>query len=96
MIGVHPVDVVKTRLQFQGELAGTSGNKKYSGVLSSLVQIGRREGVAGLYRGLISAYALQVRYVRVKPIALAEFYLRVRIALQQRGLVYMALLRPHG
>lgn len=61
--GVHPIDVVKTRLQFQGELSNgvATGRKQYSGLLSSLVRIGKLEGLQGLYRGLVSAYALQVR-----------------------------------
>jgi hypothetical protein len=55
---MHPVDVVKSRLQIQGEKAG---GRRYTGVVSSLIQIARSEGVRGLYRGLIPAYAMQFR-----------------------------------
>ncbi|KAL8543795.1 hypothetical protein ACS0TY_004377 [Phlomoides rotata] len=43
-----PFDVVKTRLQTQvpGSMA------KYTGVLSTLTEIGKHEGINGLYRGL--------------------------------------------
>eukprot|EP00668_Euglena_longa_P041223 GGOE01054263.1.p1 GENE.GGOE01054263.1~~GGOE01054263.1.p1 ORF type:complete len:317 (-),score=79.05 GGOE01054263.1:170-1081(-) len=54
---MNPVDVVKTRLQFQGELGHQS--RVYSGVLQSLAQIGRLEGLRGLYRGLSAAVMLQ-------------------------------------
>lgn len=60
---MHPVDVVKTRLQFQGERGaiGSTGGKQYRGVFSSLLSIGRHEGLQGLYRGIIPAYGLQFR-----------------------------------
>lgn len=62
----HPIDVVKSRMQFQGEGARTGSGKAgagggvYRGVFSSLAAIGRAEGIRGLYRGLIPAYGLQV------------------------------------
>lgn len=39
---------MKTRLQFQGELGQQA--RVYRGVLQSLVQIARMEGLRGLYR----------------------------------------------
>eukprot|EP00667_Euglena_gracilis_P015330 EG_transcript_15958 len=54
---MNPVDVVKTRLQFQGELGHQS--RVYGGVLQSLAQIRRTEGLRGLYRGLSAAILLQ-------------------------------------
>lgn len=54
---MNPVDVVKTRLQFQGELGHRP--KVYAGILSSLLHIRRIEGVEGLYRGLGAAVLLQ-------------------------------------
>eukprot|EP00516_Mucochytrium_quahogii_P006445 CAMPEP_0203749512 /NCGR_PEP_ID=MMETSP0098-20131031/4053_1 /ASSEMBLY_ACC=CAM_ASM_000208 /TAXON_ID=96639 /ORGANISM=" , Strain NY0313808BC1" /LENGTH=295 /DNA_ID=CAMNT_0050638585 /DNA_START=240 /DNA_END=1127 /DNA_ORIENTATION=- len=56
---MHPVDVVKTRLQFQGEQGNAVGAKQYRGVFSSLRMIARHEGFAGLYRGIVPAYGLQ-------------------------------------
>jgi len=56
---LHPVDVVKTRLQFQGELAKTSNVKTYNSILGSIAAIFRHEGVLGLYRGIIPALLLQ-------------------------------------
>eukprot|EP01060_Flectonema_neradi_P004963 TRINITY_DN13289_c0_g1_i1.p1 TRINITY_DN13289_c0_g1~~TRINITY_DN13289_c0_g1_i1.p1 ORF type:complete len:285 (+),score=36.64 TRINITY_DN13289_c0_g1_i1:87-941(+) len=53
---MNPVDVVKTRLQLQGE---GGARKQYSGVLGTFRQVLRTEGVRGLYRGLSAAWLLQ-------------------------------------
>ncbi|GBG34771.1 Kidney mitochondrial carrier protein 1 [Hondaea fermentalgiana] len=72
---MHPVDVVKTRLQFQGEAAsagataaakGSAQPAQYRGVFSSLVKIARLEGVPGLYRGIMPAYGLQFTVTAVR------------------------------
>lgn len=60
----NPIDVVKTRLQLQGELAASStsstgGGVVYRGIGQALVRIARTEGLAGLQRGLGAAYLLQ-------------------------------------
>jgi hypothetical protein len=70
----HPIDVVKTRLQVQGELqrAGVAGtgapspHRAYRGIVSSLGLIARHEGVRGLYRGLLPAYGLQFSVTAVR------------------------------
>lgn len=46
-LALHPLDVVKTRMQVQ-EL----GCRTYSGALNAIRVIGRKEGVRGLYAGL--------------------------------------------
>lgn len=61
---VHPIDVVKTRLQVQGELGSTE--RAYRGIFSSLGTIARREGARGLYRGLLPAYGLQFSVTAVR------------------------------
>lgn len=75
---MHPCDVVKTRLQFQGEGGTTTtaaargngpaghGSKPYGGVVSSLATILRHEGVRGLYRGIAPAYGLQFSVTAVR------------------------------
>mmetsp|Transcript_15891 Transcript_15891/g.28508 ORF Transcript_15891/g.28508 Transcript_15891/m.28508 type:complete len:297 (-) Transcript_15891:543-1433(-) len=55
---VNPFDVVKSRLQVQGEMG--AGNKAYSGVFSALADIGKREGIRGLYKGLVPAIWFQM------------------------------------
>ena len=55
---VNPIDVVKSRLQMQGE--GGASTKAYRGLLDGLVQIGSKEGLGGLYRGLPAAIMFQM------------------------------------
>jgi len=50
---VNPIDVVKSRLQMQGEMG--AGQRAYNGVFSGLMHIGQKEGLKGLYRGLVPA-----------------------------------------
>mmetsp|Transcript_15341 Transcript_15341/g.27275 ORF Transcript_15341/g.27275 Transcript_15341/m.27275 type:complete len:300 (+) Transcript_15341:621-1520(+) len=62
---MHPLDVVKSRMQFQGEQGqgqgqGQGSKGAYRGVLSSLISIAKKEGMPGLYRGIMPAYGLQV------------------------------------
>ncbi|CAK9031408.1 Mitochondrial oxaloacetate transport protein (Mitochondrial carrier protein PMT) [Durusdinium trenchii] len=53
----NPVDVVKTRLQLQGELKQKGA--VYTGITQAMLRIFRQEGVLGLQRGLFAAYLLQ-------------------------------------
>ncbi|KAI8621415.1 mitochondrial carrier domain-containing protein [Chytriomyces sp. MP71] len=57
----NPMEVVKTRLQLQGELARTSPNtpKQYNGALSAFVKIARNEGIRGIQKGLAPGYCYQ-------------------------------------
>jgi len=57
---MHPIDVLKTRLQMQGEAASHSSSNSYRGIVSSLIQIFKLEGLRGLYRGLPAAWLLQI------------------------------------
>ncbi|KAI9205007.1 mitochondrial carrier domain-containing protein [Polychytrium aggregatum] len=57
----NPMEVIKTRLQLQGELSKTSnGGKLYGNAFSALITIGRNEGIRGLQKGLIPAYGYQL------------------------------------
>eukprot|EP00927_Polykrikos_kofoidii_P067644 TRINITY_DN63089_c0_g1_i1.p1 TRINITY_DN63089_c0_g1~~TRINITY_DN63089_c0_g1_i1.p1 ORF type:complete len:320 (+),score=32.26 TRINITY_DN63089_c0_g1_i1:44-961(+) len=63
---MHPFDVVKTRLQMQGEVSAGSGcqgdaqPRPYRGIFRSLTRIAAAEGTAGLYAGLAPASLLQI------------------------------------
>ena len=46
---IHPIDVVKTRLQIQGE-AGRA-TKQYNGVMGVIKTIASEEGAACFYKG---------------------------------------------
>ncbi|TPX36441.1 hypothetical protein SeLEV6574_g08045 [Synchytrium endobioticum] len=68
----NPFEVVKTRLQLQGEIealklaenpttkAMLSQLRIYRGPISALVLIAQQEGLEGLQRGLIPAYGYQI------------------------------------
>ncbi|KAJ1476324.1 mitochondrial carrier domain-containing protein [Baffinella frigidus] len=47
----NPLEVVKTRLQVQGEMAA-SAPKKYTGLMDALVKIPREEGLRAIQKGL--------------------------------------------
>lgn len=54
------VQVIKTRLQLQGELKKLDPNARtYRGVLHGLYQVGRYDGVKALQKGLIAAFGFQ-------------------------------------
>ena len=46
---IHPIDVIKTRLQIQGE-AGRA-TKQYNGVAGVIRTVVSEEGIASLYKG---------------------------------------------
>ena len=54
----NPMEVVKTRLQLDGEGVGKS--RQYKGILDAFSSIGRKEGVRGIQAGLSGALVYQV------------------------------------
>ena len=48
-------EVIKTRLQLDGEGAKRGAGRQYSGVIDAFVRIGRQEGLRGLHAGLSAA-----------------------------------------
>lgn len=61
-ISAFTKEVVKTRLQLQGELAANSSgsSKPYGNPLKSFMKILRNEGYFGIQKGLLPAYAYQI------------------------------------
>nr|CCA25283.1 Mitochondrial Carrier (MC) Family putative [Albugo laibachii Nc14] len=59
-IGSNPMEVVKTRMQLQGELAMKSGsNTRYRNFAHAFYTICRTEGLGGIQRGLIPGISYQ-------------------------------------
>ncbi|KAI0742335.1 mitochondrial carrier domain-containing protein [Daedaleopsis nitida] len=56
----NPAEVAKTRMQLQGELMKTGGEKVYKNVFDVLIKTWRNEGIRGVQRGLGPAYFYQV------------------------------------
>ena len=62
-IFTNPLEVVKTRLQLQGEMQGcTTGAQpqRYKGVADAIVKMARQEGAAALQKGLAPGMVYQV------------------------------------
>ncbi|KAI5641717.1 mitochondrial carrier protein domain-containing protein [Phthorimaea operculella] len=56
----NPIEVVKTRLQLQGELKASGQHRvHYRGVLHAMYAVGRTEGLAALQRGLPAMLGFQ-------------------------------------
>ncbi|KAK9455375.1 mitochondrial carrier domain-containing protein [Dipodascopsis uninucleata] len=57
----NPIEIVKTRLQLQGELHARGEVKKiYTGLFQALTVILKNEGIRGWQRGLTCAYVYQI------------------------------------
>ena len=62
-IFTNPLEVIKTRLQLQGEMKAVSsgaGSVRYNGVADAMVKIARQEGVLSLQKGLVPGMIYQV------------------------------------
>jgi len=55
-----PMEVLKTRLQLQGELEKSGFPKKYNGLLHGAYTIWRHEGLIGIYSGIAPALWYQI------------------------------------
>ncbi|XP_078498714.1 solute carrier family 25 member 34 [Lissotriton helveticus] len=59
-IFTNPLEVIKTRLQLQGELRSRgSYQRHYRGVLQAMVAVGRADGLRGLQKGLTAGLLYQ-------------------------------------
>ncbi len=56
----NPFEVIKTRLQLQGELQIQAKNTPYGNAFGAFIKIYRNEGVTGIQRGLFPAYIYQI------------------------------------
>ncbi|QLG72604.1 hypothetical protein HG535_0D03120 [Zygotorulaspora mrakii] len=55
----NPIELVKTRMQLQGELSA-SAQRIYKNPLQGMAVIFRNEGIKGLQKGLVAAYIYQI------------------------------------
>lgn len=56
----NPIELVKTRMQLQGELSKTKGPKIYKNPIQALLLIYKNEGIKGIQKGLVCAYIYQL------------------------------------
>ena len=66
----NPIDVVKVRMQLEGELKSQkvmlSQGRSYSNFFSGLVFIFQNEGMKGLYKGLSASLAREATYSSIR------------------------------
>uniref|UniRef100_A0AAR5PIL3 Mitochondrial uncoupling protein 4 n=1 Tax=Dendroctonus ponderosae TaxID=77166 RepID=A0AAR5PIL3_DENPD len=58
----YPLDLIKTRLQIQGELNKNGGKVPYRGMMATALGITREEGVHRLWQGVHAAFARHMVY----------------------------------
>ena len=62
---IHPLDVVKTRLQISGE-AGRKGGKQYTGVGDVIKTTISEEGAGAFYKGIGAAWMREASYTSLR------------------------------
>ena len=62
----YPLDLVKTRLQIQGEGVRQLSSSQYRGTIKTMVGVAREEGVARLWQGCTPGMARHVIYSGVR------------------------------
>jgi hypothetical protein len=79
-----PIDVIKTRMQVDGELQATRSvgeqmqNRYYKGLVRGSLRIVREEGLAGLMRGAVPGTLRDVTYSGMRIVSsLLYRYLRI-------------------
>jgi len=71
----NPIDVIKIRLQIQGELAKLNSSSiskiygsdlKYKGFTRGIIQIVKEEGLAGIYKGIVPSLLREASYSTIR------------------------------
>merc|ERR1712086_3671 len=62
---IHPIDVVKTRLQIAGEAGGAS-TKQYNGVTGVIKTVLADEGASAFYKGIQAAWLREASYTSLR------------------------------
>ncbi len=63
---IHPIDVLKTRLQVSGDAATGARNYKALGIGGSLAVIAREEGVGAFWKGIGAAWLREASYTSLR------------------------------
>nr|ACO11693.1 Mitochondrial uncoupling protein 4 [Caligus rogercresseyi] len=69
----YPLDLTKTRLQLQGEMAlGSQGQARYQGMMSTALGVVKEEGIFMLWRGMSPALLRHAIYTGIRMSAYEE------------------------
>lgn len=63
---IHPIDVVKTRLQVSGEAGRAGRNYSQLGIFGSVKVIAKEEGVAAFWKGINAAWLRESSYTSTR------------------------------
>jgi len=77
----YPLDLTKTRLQLQGEVAAGEKNVKYRGMFQTAIGIAKEEGLFQLWRGMLPALYRHAIYTGMRM----TVYEEVRSSLQKEN-----------
>lgn len=69
----HPAELVKTRLQLQGELVKTGKAKVvYAGPFDAIRLVAKHEGLLGFYRGIVPGVGYQIVMNGIRFVLLSQ------------------------
>ena len=86
----NPADVLKTRLQLQGELAAAGSYEKlYRNTFHAAYQIARHEGIFALQSGLMPVFGLQV-IINTMRLGSYHFAKRHELNVNEKGETHIA------
>jgi hypothetical protein len=63
---IHPIDVLKTRLQVSGDASTGARNYKALGIGGSISVIAREEGIAAFWKGIGAAWLREASYTSLR------------------------------
>lgn len=63
---IHPIDVVKTRLQVSGEKGGAGRNYSQLGIVGSVRVIAQEEGILAFWKGINAAWLRESSYTSIR------------------------------
>lgn len=74
---MHPLDVIKTRLQIQAKGLDKNDPKYYNGIIDCVKKMSKHEGLFALYKGIIPPILVETpkRAVKVLLILILVFHL---------------------
>lgn len=71
---MHPLDVIKTRLQIQAKNLDKNDPRYYSGIIDCVKKMSKHEGLFAMYKGIIPPILVETPKRAVKVFLTSCFY----------------------